>query len=80
MRKLERLFYRMQDLSSDLETAQAEFLREAGWKYTCQTPGSTWLWEKEINGKTVQVGQPWALSMAKDDLDYDELNEAADNG
>jgi hypothetical protein len=26
----------------------SRLLRAAGWKHTCETPGSYWLWEKEI--------------------------------
>ncbi len=38
----------------------ARLLREAGWKYTCDTPGSYWMWEKEIEivTHTRAKGQP----------------------
>ena len=26
------------------------YLRQHGWKYTCDTPGSYWLWEKAAPG------------------------------
>lgn len=37
----------------DLESAESKlmalkhrYLEEHGWKYTCKTPGATWLWRK----------------------------------
>lgn len=41
------------------------FLRARGWKTTCNTPGSYWLWEKEVDGASLIVGKELALSMEK---------------
>jgi hypothetical protein len=34
--------------SEELTDVKKLFLRKAGWSYTCQTPGSFWLWTKKI--------------------------------
>lgn len=57
-------------------------LRRAGWKYTSQTPGSVWMWEKEIDGTTYRLTQENAASAQEhfDRKDYfkrypDELGD-----
>lgn len=46
------------DLANDkVEEAKTGFLNACGWKHTCQTPGSYWLWTKQIS-ITRQVRQP----------------------
>ena len=41
------------------------FLRARGWTYTCDTPGSHWLWLKEYEGKVILVDQAYALSIER---------------
>ena len=37
--------------------AVALYLRTKGWKHTSDTPGSYWMWEREIDGRTLLVDQ-----------------------
>jgi hypothetical protein len=53
-----------------LETRVAEFLRGKGWTYTSNTPGSFWLWEREIGGRRVLVEVDMAIAI-QDHLDAD---------
>ena len=52
------------------------FLRKRGWNHTSSTPGSYWLWNKVIDGKSLYVDQGHALSIEAsqepDDIDGDE--------
>lgn len=36
----------LQRAEERLFTTRKKYLEERGWKYTCQTPGSMWLWSK----------------------------------
>jgi hypothetical protein len=56
----------IQELADTLEEMSLEFdalkhkqkriLERRGWKETCATPGSVWMWEKRINdGRTILV-------------------------
>lgn len=38
-----------------LEYAVDTFLRKKGWTHTCSTPGSLWLWEKEVEWHTHEL-------------------------
>jgi hypothetical protein len=40
-----------------------DFLRRRGWLYTSSTPGSLWLWEKVVDGRTLLVMTETALSI-----------------
>lgn len=47
-----------------IECDQRQFLAKCGWKHTCSTPGSIWLFEKTIpDGRTILVDQSTALFM-----------------
>jgi hypothetical protein len=37
------------------------YLREKGWKHTSDTPGSYWMWEREIGGRVYLVERATAL-------------------
>lgn len=39
------------------------FLRSKGWKHTSSTPGSFWMWEREINGRVLLVDKDHALAI-----------------
>jgi len=54
--------------TSDIDEAReqlnidiGEFLRSRGWEYTCDTPGSLWLFRKAVGGKTLLVDADTAL-------------------
>lgn len=46
-----------------LEFHVDRFLTDKGWKQTCKTPGSYWLWTKVIDGKEIMTSKELALSM-----------------
>lgn len=43
------------------EEEMQKYLRRTGWEYTCSTPGSYWMWEKELDGRVLLVGEPTAF-------------------
>lgn len=34
---------------------EEKWLEKSGWKRTCSTPGSYWMWEKDWDGKTFLI-------------------------
>lgn len=47
-----------------IEQQEDDFLRKAGWNYTCQVPGNLWLWEKSLpDGRTVLVEKAAAFAI-----------------
>ena len=59
----QELLNRIQDLQLDLDTAEMSLLTHCGWWHTSSTPDSVWVWEKEFDGKTLQVDRSRALSI-----------------
>jgi hypothetical protein len=41
------------EASDNLLSLQERFLRERGWECSCDFPGATWLWCKEIGGRKI---------------------------
>jgi len=58
LKQLEQL----QNEREELASKEANFLRSQGWVYTCDTPGSTWLWSCLYKGCTILVNRETALS------------------
>ena len=47
------------------EELEEAYLRERGWKQTCETPGSLWVWTKKLpDCRVVLVGRTQALALA----------------
>ena len=47
-----------------IERMEREYLREKAWKYTCDVPGSFWLWEKTLpDGRLVLLDTSLAISV-----------------
>ncbi len=44
-----------------LDFAMEAHLRASGWKTTCKTPGSYWMWEKEVGGQHFLVDRETAI-------------------
>jgi len=47
----------------DLGYAIGAFLRAAGWAHTSTTPGSYWMWVRELDGRKIMVDQATALAL-----------------
>lgn len=48
----------------DVVSATHSHLNSSGWKYTCNTPGSLWLWEKRLpDGRLALANESVALHM-----------------
>ncbi len=61
--QLNKIEQQHEDASSKLDT----ILRKRGWKYTSNTPGSIWLWEKKLpDGRTALVNVGTAIDFEKD--------------
>jgi hypothetical protein len=52
-------------MADELRRAKDAFLRKHGWKYTSDTPGCLWLWEKKTGDRTILVATDVALSMQR---------------
>ncbi len=51
-----------EDAEHDVDRLKETFLRERGWKFTCETPFSFWMWEKTLaDGVRVLVDRPNAI-------------------
>jgi len=53
----------LRQAADDLKYLKEAFLRERGWLSKCDSPGSYWYFEKEINGKR------WVAFRADDAID-----------
>jgi hypothetical protein len=57
----DKWFFKAAQTASESTHIQQTALRAAGWKHTSSTPGSYWMWEKEMEGKTYLVDQATAV-------------------
>ena len=48
-----------------LRSAQRAYLTKSGWKTRSDTPGSIWLWHKEIDGREYFVTTGTAIYMQR---------------
>jgi len=55
----------LENAKDNYENIEYQYLISCGWKYTCHTPGSYWLWEITWEGKTILVEQSMAVDMQK---------------
>lgn len=52
------------DAEETLEDLQTQYLRKNGWTFSCDFPGSVWLWVKELpDGRIVGTVRPVAILM-----------------
>lgn len=58
-----RQYRRLEDRAERVQYDRERYLRECGWSYTCDTPGSLWLWRREYQGKTLLVATDTAMHM-----------------
>lgn len=62
------------DARQAVTNAIRTYLERFGWKYTCSTPGSYWMWKRDFGGKygVVIVPQDLAIRITQSELDEDE--------
>ena len=67
---------------SRVEEAKRKYLEAYGWKYTCDTPGSLWLWTRAFtfaetghDYSVMTVPTDLAIHMTQAVLDTDEEEE-----
>lgn len=54
----EELWFNKADaMRQDADELASKALRRNGWKHTSQTPGSRWMWQKDIGGYMYSVDQ-----------------------
>lgn len=65
MVEVEILYDQWKAKREEVEHEEDQFLRDSGWNYTCNMPGSLWLWTKKFDGidSTIAVGKATALIM-----------------
>ena len=66
MRKNNELWDAVEKLELDLEQAKRSLLQNNGWRNTSRTPGSYWMWTKELAIGTVYVDEKVALRIQSD--------------
>lgn len=59
---IHKAIFDAQSMHDDADNIVARALKSAGWHYTCQTPGSLWMWEKKMNDRTVLVDKSTAIA------------------
>jgi hypothetical protein len=81
MPKNQELWDQIQELKLDLEQAKRHLLQNNGWHNTSRTPGSYWMWEKELAVAKVLVDEITALRIQESlDSGYYNDMEKKDNG
>ena len=69
----------LRDLGSyadGIETKRNAFLRQQGWEYVCNTPGSYWMWQKQLpDGRLALVDQSTAIRFEEHWADWSELDD-----
>lgn len=58
-------FNDLQQCKDELEAKEHRYLRENGWEYTCNTPGSFWLWKKRIGDVYLLLEKNHAITMQR---------------
>lgn len=59
-------FVKADALQQQADRTVERALRAAGWEYTCNTPGSVWMWQKEIDGATYRMSRENAARIQED--------------
>lgn len=69
------------DKRQSADDDEAAWLRERGWKHTCQTPGSYWMWQRAWDEKVFLVDQSTAARIqASWDLTEDQRAHPGEYG
>lgn len=73
-------FQMLEEIESTEDRAtnlREKYLRKSGWEHTCQTPGSYWMWTKDIGGKLYVCTTKDAFDFQKH-IDYAEMMQPHD--
>lgn len=60
----------IEDAERDLKFLREKWLRRRGWAHICDTPGSYWLWCKEIHGRAYTTGAELAINLQRGAYTY----------
>lgn len=61
-------FDRIDGAEEQVKSSKASLLRKHGWEQTCKTPGSLWMWQKDLpDGRTMLVSTDTALRFAREE-------------
>ncbi|SNT20275.1 hypothetical protein [Sphingopyxis indica] len=52
-------FYKIEAAKNALENVKTDYLRRWGWKQTCNTPGSFWLWQRDFSEEDAAAHARW---------------------
>ena len=51
---------------ADAKLLQHKYLEQHGWKYTCDTPGCYWLWERQLkDGRVLLCSESEAMTVTE---------------
>lgn len=57
----------------ELAELEAHYLKRFGWTYTCATPGSRWLWQRQMeDGRTFLTNADDAIQITRRQIDRDD--------
>lgn len=62
-------------LREDAASKTTRLLESRGWRYTSQTPGCVWMFEKQVDGRTILTDSETALrhELENTDEQYEDL-------
>ncbi len=52
-------FHQIGEAESEIENLKRAYLQRWGWKYTCNTPGSYWLWVRDFSKEDAETHARW---------------------
>lgn len=58
----------LDNLDAQIENIKEQmrsYLRNQGWEDVCNTPGSLWLWQRNLDGRVLLVPEQTAIKMQK---------------
>ena len=78
LQKTNDILERVKLLQDEISTLQHKFLRLCGWEWSCNTPGSYWLWKKHWYGAgivCVDIDKAITMQVASDISPYMDNEE-----
>lgn len=56
----------LDEKQQELESLQHAYLRQRGWQYTCDNPGSYWFWTKRFGERVLTMTDKDAIRMQRE--------------